>query len=268
MQEFDNELRQSLPFRTSEKSQENFEILNSFNDTELQWLNQCLDWAAYVVDSSGRRFGNVTSLKKRARAQPIPDRRHYLLNEIHNLSGTHVLEIGCFEGIHTASLCGFGAIVTAVDARLENVVKSIVRTNVLGFTPTILKWNVEESYFKEDVLYCDLCHHFGVLYHLKDPFLHLSYLAKFVKKAFFIDTHVTNLTNINSTYHFNGNEYNVERRTEFGMRDPYSGVYDHSNWVLLEDLVYVLEKLGFGHYNMIEDRDERNGRRVLIYVHK
>jgi tRNA (mo5U34)-methyltransferase len=37
------------------------------------------------------------------------------------LSNKDVLEIGCFEGIHTIGLCNYSRRVYAVDSRIENV---------------------------------------------------------------------------------------------------------------------------------------------------
>ena len=66
----------------------------------------------------------------------MPDRRIVLMNEQFDLADKHVLEVGCFEGIHTVSLAMLARKVTALDARMENVVKTIVRSAMFGFTPT------------------------------------------------------------------------------------------------------------------------------------
>jgi hypothetical protein len=109
---------------------------------ELQRLNEMLPWASFVVDRHGRSFGKAWSSKKRAAAQPIPDRRIVELDRCWQLAGKQVLELGCFEGIHTIGLMQLGARVVAIDSRIENVVKTIVRCAMFGHHPLTFRWDV------------------------------------------------------------------------------------------------------------------------------
>jgi len=106
-------------------------LLSELPDEELAHLNQLLPWAAFLVDKKGRRFGQAHSNKKRNSVQVIPDYRTELLEEKISLNGKTVLEAGCFEGIHTISLAQKGAVVTAFDSRIENIVKTMVRCSAL-----------------------------------------------------------------------------------------------------------------------------------------
>src|SRR3954462_9773665 len=93
--------------------------VDPLTDEDLSRLNELLPWKAFTVDRHGRRFGGVAWHGKRDDAQPIPDRRTLILDERFKLSDKHVLEFGCFEGIHTVGLLRFASEVTAVDARIE-----------------------------------------------------------------------------------------------------------------------------------------------------
>ena len=138
-------LHPNLPLHGYGACQVSTRFLNHLSDEELTWLNEALSWNCFTVDQKGRRFGSAAWLGKRSSPQEIPDHRILLMDKYFQLSDKHVLEIGCFEGVHTAGLSMYAKHVTAVDARLENVVKTIVRSAMFGHAPTVFKWNVEEE---------------------------------------------------------------------------------------------------------------------------
>ena len=55
---------------------------------------------------------------------------------------------------------------------------------------------------------------------------------------------------------------------EHGRENPFAGMYGHAKWIVLEDLVGLLKKLGFGSVDVAEERAERSGPRVLIYANR
>ena len=194
----------------------------------------------------------------------IPDPRIVLLNEHFNLSDKHVLEIGCFEGIHTIGLAQYASQVTAVDARIENVVKTIVRCAFFGCTPRVLRCDVEKEPLPLELLSSDVLHHVGVLYHLKDPVRHLLQLGQFIRIGLMLDTHYALDDEALESFEINGRAYRYKRFQESGYSDAFSGVYDHAKWLRLEDIIATLQHSGFSEVNVIETRFERNGPRALI----
>src|SRR5439155_14321072 len=100
-----------------------------------------------------------------------------------DLSDKHVCEIGCFEGVHTIALCRLAERVTAVDARVENGVKTIVRCAFYDERPRVHRCDVENSEEGANLLTADLCHHDGVLYHLEDPVTHLGRLGNWISRG-------------------------------------------------------------------------------------
>ena len=150
-------------------------LVERLSDGDLRALNEMLPWNAFVVDGGGRPFGRPAWSGKRVEPQQVPDPRIVRFDERFGLAGKTVLEIGCFEGLHTAALCERAGAVTAVDARIENVVKTIVRCAFMGHGPAVMLDDVDSP--ESTLPQADVCHHVGVLYHLADPIAHLRRLA-------------------------------------------------------------------------------------------
>lgn len=243
-------------------------FVDALSDDDIVRLNALLPWHTFTVDARGRRFGNTAWEGKRDRPEIIPDKRVVLLDERSCLSGDHVLEIGCFEGIHTIALCQRAGKVTAIDARIENVVKTIVRCAMFGFYPTVFKCDVEDRTLRMDSLQCDMVFHVGVFYHLRNPVDHLSDLAKIARRGLLLDTHYALDDEATERYDTSGTSFRYKNYREGGYADPFSGVYDHAKWLRLDDITMVLAKVGFAKIAVLETRNERNGPRVLLMATK
>jgi hypothetical protein len=154
--------------------------------------------------------------------------------------------------------------VTAVDSRIENVVKTIVRTAMFNYHPTVFKCDVENWESQFPLLQADVCHHIGVLYHLKDPVKHLQGLGKITKEAILLDTHYAHPEEATEQYEVGGKHYAYKKYGE--GKDVFSGMYDHAKWLPLNSILEILNNQGFKHQEVLEKRDERNGPRVLLYL--
>jgi tRNA (mo5U34)-methyltransferase len=203
---------------------------------------------------------------KRDQPQAVPDPRIVSLHRRFDLESASVLEIGCFEGVHTAGLCHFSGEVTAIDGRVENVVKTIVRTAMYGFRPTVFLCDVEEASQASRLPEADVVHHVGVLYHLLDPAAHLVAIARLTRRVLMLDTHYAVQDDATSSYTSGGRTYRCRVYKEFGHADVFSGLSAHSRWLLLDDLVAILQRAGLANTEIVERRDERNGARVLLYA--
>ena len=242
--------------------------VDTLTDKELSELNQLLDWQCYVVDGHGRLFGNIAWGGKRSEPQVIPDRRIVIMNERFHLGDKHVLEVGCFEGIHTVGLSMFAQKVTAIDSRIENVVKTIVRCAMFGFSPVVFKHDVEEQSSNTKMPDVDLVHHVGVLYHLRDPVGHLIELSRCSRSGIMLDTHYCREEEARDEYEVGGRCYRYKKYRESGYQDVFSGMYDHAKWLRLDDIRMVLRESGFGIIDVLETRQERNGPRVLLFAER
>lgn len=239
-------------------------VVDHLDDEELSELNAMLDWSAWVRDRSGRAFGAPFSATKRAGPDALPDRRIVELNSMVPLADKTVLEVGCFEGIHTAALCNFAGHVKACDARVSLLAKTAVRCAFLGCRPELFLWNVESEIPDGRDVSCDVLHHVGVLYHLKDPVAHLQRILPQVRKAIMLDTHVASEERATQDLYVGRSHYRVQRYREHGLADPFSGVYDHAHWLLHQDILALLASEGFSEIAVDRLRQERNGPRVMI----
>lgn len=243
-------------------------FVDLLSDEELQNLNALLPWKCFVVDRHGRRFGDLAWRGKRQEPQVVPDRRIDMLHQRFALADKHVLEVGCFEGVHTAGLCQYAGRVTAVDGRIENVVKSIVRCTLWGYHPTIFQCDLEQRPLPSDLLSADVVFHVGVLYHLADPVRHLLELGGLVRRGVLLDTHYALNHETHASYSVDGREVTYKRYREGGRADPFSGIYDHAKWLTLSDIVDTLRAAGFSQVDIMERREERNGPRVLLIAER
>jgi tRNA (mo5U34)-methyltransferase len=242
--------------------------VDPLSDEDLAMLNDLLPWKAFTVDRHGRRFGGVAWRGKRDQPQPVPDRRALLLDERFKLAGKRVLEVGCFEGIHTIGLMRCGAKVTAVDARIENVAKTILRTALYGYHPRVFVYDVERVPASYDELQADVLHHVGVLYHLRDPVRHLLEIGRYIRLGVMLDTHFAMDDEARLAYEVNGREYRYKQFEERGRADVFSGLGTSSKWLPLDVITGLLRQTGFGNVELIETRQERNGPRVLLIARR
>jgi tRNA (mo5U34)-methyltransferase len=243
-------------------------FVDPLSDEDLSELNALLPWKAFTVDRHGRRFGGVAWAGKRDRPQEIPDRRVLLLDERFGLADKQVLEVGCFEGIHTVALSSLAREVTAVDGRIENVLKTIVRTALYGYRPTVFQHDVENFSAGYELLQADVLHHVGVLYHLRDPVRHLLDIGRYIRLGVMLDTHYALDAEAESSYQVNGREVPYKLFRERGRRDVFSGLHPESKWLPLEVITSLLREAGFGVVDLVEKRQERNGPRVLLFARR
>ena len=258
----------ALPLKGFEQQFLKTPFVDPLSDADLTELNTLLKWKCFTVDSRGRRFGNAAWKGKRCEPQIIPDRRILLMHERFDLTAKHVLEIGCFEGIHTVGLSRYARKVTAIDSRMENVVKTIVRCSFFDVHPTVFKCNLEEDSINMDLVKADVAHHVGVLYHLKNPIQHLLKLGQHIRLGVLLDTHYALEGEANERLAVNGRVYRYKRHQEAGLEDVFSGMYDHSKWLMINDIVAILQDSGFKSVEIVETRNERNGPRVLMIAQK
>lgn len=242
--------------------------VDDLSDDELLRLNNLLPWKCFTVDSRGRRFGDRAWPGKREEPQQIPDPRIERFHSEFDLADKHVLEVGCFEGVHTIGLCCYAREVTAIDARVENVVKTIVRAALYGHRPRVLCCDVEIEDQVRALPDVDLVHHVGVLYHLSDPVRHLRGIADKTRVGMMLDTHVATPARANRRYDCDGVSYTYMPFRESGVDDVFSGMYDHAKWLTLETISSLLREVGFRSVRQIEERAERNGLRVLLHARR
>jgi tRNA (mo5U34)-methyltransferase len=241
-------------------------VVDRLSDEDLATLNELLPWQSFTVDSSGRPFGRAAFQGKRTEPGVIPDPRILRFDERFGLAGKHVLEVGCFEGVHTAALCQRAKWVTAIDARIENVVKTTVRCAMFDESPDMAVVDLDDPGEDEGLLRADLCHHVGVLYHLVDPVSHLLLLGRTIGDGLMLDTQIAAPGEATEEYEVGGRSYPFKPYREAGREDVFSGMRAQSRWLMLETIEAVLGEGGFGTVEVVEERAERNGPRVMLFA--
>lgn len=236
-----------------------FRALN-LDQQALDDANKLFDWRAVAPLPDGRLLGKPSKGKRDA-LQKIPDNRILLLNKIVPLAGKSVLEVGCFEGLHTLGLRHFTDNVTAIDVRPANVFKTLARLSMHGADAKVFVADCETMDASFGTF--DVCFHIGVLYHLVDPVRHLQKVAS-LASTLYLDTHVAPPNRRLEKEQIDGEEYSYITVTEGGWADPFSGKHKTSKHLALESLRRAITKAGYGKQKLLQYRDERNGPRVLI----
>lgn len=238
--------------------------VEQLDDEELAVVNGLLPWRCYTIDGHGRRLGDRARSGKRENPQVIPDWRVEIADERFGLAGKSVLEVGCFEGVHTIALCRRAGDVTAIDSHVINVVKTVVRCNLYGHRPTVYTSDVG-TWRPDPAFVFDVVFHVGVLYHLFDPVPHVVRLGEVCRVGLLLDTHVATENQATETMTVRGRDYRFHRYGErIGHQSVFSGMQPESRWLLLDDLIALLHGSGFATVEVVDERDERNGKRVTL----
>jgi tRNA (mo5U34)-methyltransferase len=247
------------PLKWLERGFVDFRALD-LDEQALQDANRLFDWRAVTRLPDGRLLGKP-SRNKREGEEKIPDSRIVLLDRLIKLAGKSVLEVGCFEGIHTIGLRQFTDHVTAVDVRPVNVFKTLARLSLYGADAKVYVAdceNLDASFGTFDVIF-----HIGVLYHLVDPVGHIAKIGA-LAPTLYIDTHVGGPNDTYTKEKIGEAEYSVLRTLEGGWKDPFSGAQKTAKRLSLDSLALALTNAGYTAQRLLQYRRERNGPRVLI----
>ena len=173
---------------------------------------------------------------------------------------TSILELGSFEGAHSAQLVERPSVerVVCLEGREENVRRARVALDVLG---TLDRVQVEQvdledadlaAFGRFDAAFC-----VGLLYHLAQPWLLLRQLRQHVR-VLFLETHVS------PTDHIVLAGYRGSLYRELGLEDTQSGLLSHSFWPTPAALEQMLADEGFRVTYRRDLGDTGNGPRVHL----
>lgn len=104
------------------------------------------------------------------------------------LAGKRILEPGCHEGHCTVALSKAGGIVTALDARPENLVRAFARCLYSGVKCHLRLGTDADVEAVSDGAF-DLLFHAGLFYHLPDPVRHLQRISSLFP-LILLETHI------------------------------------------------------------------------------
>lgn len=234
----------------------------NITDQELEEINSLLPWYAGTRLPDGRILGRLNARSgKRDEPGKIPDKRIVRLNDEIPLGSLSVLEVGCFEGIHTVGLRRYCENVTAIDVRPVNVFKTLARLACHGTWAKVFQKDVQ--HFSERDGQFDLVFHCGVLYHLLSPAEHIVSLGHLAKHIF-LDTHIARDEPRMEERHLGEVAYTGAYHDEGGWSDPFSGRDPLAFWLSQQSLLDLLAHAGFRELKIWEIREERNGPRISL----
>ncbi|MEM8493351.1 MAG: methyltransferase domain-containing protein [Pseudomonadota bacterium] len=218
----------------------------------------------------------------------IDARVTWLLEQLGDVAGFNILELGPLEGGHTVSLEAAGARVLAIEANMGAFLRCLVIKNYFNLEAKFLygdftKFNVEEQRF-------DLVFACGVLYHMKNP---VEMLEKFAacSDRLFIWTHYFE-PDLSKWSPLLSNELdrgkwkldNVINRLSNGVTvrmvhqsyleslgwDGFcGGTEDYSYWIFKEDLLALLESLGYRSIKIAFDNvQHQNGPSLALLAER
>lgn len=246
----------------------------SIGPASLARLNVLLPWTSFNCLEGERRYlGSAWSPTKRARAQRLPDKAVERLNNLVPLRELSVLEVGCYEGLHTGSLAHHARDVWAFDARIENVLKTLVRLWVLGLerSAVVNLVDIEGDPVKEQLARLgrtdpfDLIYHRGVLYHLSKPIEHLVDMASLGPRHIYLHTQIASDEQVNSTYKCDLGDFEVFSYKESKKsHSPFAGMTERAVWLTRDGVFRVLRHVGFEDIQVLDEREERNGLRIEL----
>lgn len=237
--------------------------LEKFSESDISYLNAILPWSSYLVDNRGRVFGNMYNSQKRSTPERLNDPRiDRLAGFVDQPEQKTVIEYGCFEGNHSAQLCQKFGSVLAIDGRIENCVKTLLRCWMLGLKPDVNCVNLEDATHLNS---SDVCCHIGVLYHLSNAVPHLWQVLGCTRDVLLLDTQVATEQQINHELEFRGNSLKVYRYIEKDIAfAPFAGMKSHAIWLAPSTIVQIAEQAGF---ELLEQKvvEQRNGDRGRFY---
>jgi 2-polyprenyl-3-methyl-5-hydroxy-6-metoxy-1,4-benzoquinol methylase len=241
---------------------------------DLSYLNVLLPWSSYNAVGKSVPLGSAYLSNKRSSPHSIPDGHVTAISKFLDISRCTVLEVGCFEGHYTAALANSCKSVNAIDSRVENVIKTLVRLWALNLGGNVtldvvdLDGTALADFYRSKGIASggfDLIHHRGVLYHLADPCRHLADLATLGMAHLYIHTQYANTSQKLSPYQSAFGTFDAffyrEKNIEFA---PFAGMRKDAIWLQKKDLLNVLRDLGMGKIEILSDVEERNGSRIEL----
>jgi SAM-dependent methyltransferase len=164
-----------------------------------------------------------------------------------DLNGRHVLELGPLEGAHTFALTQAGASVDAVEGNQLAYLKCLITREIMGFQNAkfflgdFVLWLEDGEKTYDFIVAC------GVLYHMTDPLRLLRNIAKRTNTVYIWTVGVDDNREPSERVDFMGVSVRLYE-VPYGKRSvEYCGGLSRSaRWINCEDLVGVLDALGFG----------------------
>ena len=211
-------------------------------------------------------------------------RLQWALQEIGDLSGKSVLELGPLEGAHTYMLEQAGcASITSIEANPRAYLKCLVLKEVLNLRRAHFLCGDFIEYLRADSPKIGFVVASGVLYHMTDP-VELIDLISRVTDCVFIWTHyydeaaLANKPEIRkkltsrTPFEYRGFQsslFRYEYWGSFGLKRFCGGPHAHAFWMEREAILECLRHFGFSSIaTNFEERDHPDGPAIALVARK
>lgn len=187
------------------------------------------------------------------------DRVEWALEQLGDVAGRSVLELGPLEGGHTYMLLKAGATVTAIEAQTRAYLKCLIAKELLGMTGARFLLGDFMAYLHERPEHVDVCFASGVLYHMRNPVETIALLAK-VADRLFLWTHIYDEQIVRASELLSP-RFRTSERAEYQGFDHTLFRFDYanalnsnafcggsavsSNWLTRADLLAALDRFGW-----------------------
>jgi hypothetical protein len=179
------------------------------------------------------------------------DKRLKYITDFLDVRDKRILEIGPFLGYHSVLLEKMGVRENiAIESRTDNLCKcQRVKEQFQLDHTQFLQYDLERLYKGEDTpkfnAPFDLVFCLGVLYHLPDPGRGLEWMLS-QSGTLFLGTHYVRRSATKAiAYRYRGKSYRGQQRTEGGIADPISGMSPTSVWLYEDDLLRLVQDVGY-----------------------
>lgn len=216
------------------------------------------------------------------------DKRLNWLSEKFNVENKKVLELGPLEAGHTYMLENNGADVTSIESNVGSFLRCLIVKNQYNLNTKFLLGDFTKTVFDHNQF--DLVVASGVLYHMVDPIQFLKQIANY-SKSVYLWTHYfepnlelwnPNLKNKLEKGKWNYKEPEVEEYEGLSIRiikqhykealgwDGFcGGPEEYSYWIMKEDLLNLLRKVGYRRIDIsFDDPGHQNGPSFSVLAEK
>ena len=204
------------------------------------------------------------------------DKRIPMWNSAYPVNNKTILELGPLEGAHTYQLENLGASsITSIEASRTNYLKCLIVRNLLKLNVDLLHGDFREYLKTCDKKY-DIILASGVLYHMTEPAQLLKDIARVTDNLFLSTQYYSE--DRHDIYKFEPKPIKIDGKYK-GYKHYYvnmddddlvlGGTRNYSVWMKKEDILNVLEDVGFSKVVLLEDRiDDPLGNLLTLYAGK
>jgi len=211
------------------------------------------------------------------------DRINWLEQQADGFEGKSVLELGPMEGGHTYMLWKAGASpIIAIEGNKRSYLKCLITKELLGYSAKILLGDFSKFLETTTERY-DFILASGVLYHMADPIRLLESLSRVSDRVgiwtqYYDDKVIFERKDLKKRFDIPAQQIKWRGHAVLGYRQKYhkepnllsyiGGNLPYSTWLRKEDIIKIMETLGYRVVIGNDDPKGKNGPNMLLYANR